>query len=153
MNNKQKNYFNLALVWFEEFIRSSRRVFSSSICVIFQIILSLILFISLHSLGLANKTYRVNDKFPLFFYSDRFTLYMLVRSARTLSTSPNVAAPYLIGKQHAAPHYTTSRNDPLQYQCKVFSFSLLTFHPRVLLVIWVARFWGRQIRFMGKIKN
>ena len=85
MNNKQKNYFNLALVWFEEFIRSSRRVLSSSIFVIFQIILSLILFILLHSVGSANKTYCDNDKFPLFFIP---TVSLFTHSSDPLARSP-----------------------------------------------------------------
>ena len=144
----EKNYFNLALVWFEEFICSSRRVFSSSICVIFQIILSLILFISLHSVCLVNKTYRVNDKFPLF-YGDRFTLYMFVRPARTLSSSPNVAAPYL---ESSMQHHATLRHAMTRYNIntRYLHFHCLHFiQESYLLFGWqdfgVARFasWAK----------
>lgn len=86
MNNKEKNYCNLALVWYKE-LCSSRRVFSFSICVVFQIILSLILFIftDRHSLGSANKTYCHNDKFPLFFIP---TASLLTHSSDPLARSP-----------------------------------------------------------------
>ena len=123
-------------------------MFSSSICVIFQIILSLILFISLHSVGLVNKTYRVNDKFPLF-YSDRFTLYMLVRSARTLSTSPNMAAPYL---ESSMQNHATLRHAMTRYNIntRYLHFHYLHFiQESYLLFGWqdfgVARFasWAK----------
>ena len=150
MNNKQKNYFNLALVWFEEFIRSSRRVFSSSICVIFQIILSLILFISLHSLGLANKTYRVNDKFPLFFIA--------IGSLFTCSSDPLARSPQAqmwqphIWLESSMQHHTTLRHAMTRcnINARYFHFHCLHFiQESYLLFEWqdfgVARFasWAK----------
>ena len=51
-----------------------------------------------------------------------FTLYMLVRSARTLSTSPNVAAPYL---ESSMQHHATLRHAMARY---IINTRYLHFH-------------------------
>ena len=145
MNNKKK-YFNLALVWYE--LCTSRRVFSSSIFFfIFQIIvLSLILFILLHSVGSANKTYCDNDKFPLLSTASLFTHSSdpLERSPQAQMWQPHIWKAACSITQHYVMQWMTRYNINTTY----FHFQCLHFiQESYLLFGWqdfgVARFASR----------
>ena len=105
INNKQKNYFNLPLVWFEEFIRSSRRVLSSSICVIFQITLSLILFTPWVQ---RIKRTAIMTSCHCFLFRPFHSLHTRPIRSHALH-KPKCGSP-IFGKHHAL-HYTTSCNE------------------------------------------
>ena len=67
----------------------------------------------LHSVGSANKTYCDNDKFQLFLSWPLHSLHTCPIRSHALD-KPKYGSP-IFWKQHAASHYTTSCNKPLQY--------------------------------------
>ena len=60
-------------------------------------------------MGSANETYCDNDKFLLF-------LFRPLHSLRTRPIRSHAIHKPKYGNPHVAPHYTTLRNDPLQYK-------------------------------------
>ena len=73
--------------------------------------------VTLYPVGSANKTYCDNEKFPLFLFRPLHSLHTRPIPSHAL-VKPKYGSP-IFGKQHAASHYTTSRNDPLHYFCIV----------------------------------
>ena len=64
-------------------------------------------------MGSANKKYCDNDKFPLFSFLPLHSVHTCPIRSHALD-KPKYGSP-IFGKQHAASHYTMSRNEPLQY--------------------------------------